>query len=78
MPPIVDRKELSPDDAHAAGRCPECGEQLEGLNIEAHIATHWPHLEKDNPQHAEAIRRANLLRDFAKGQQAKSADQKGA
>lgn len=76
--PFVNRKELSPEDAHAAGHCPECGDALEGINIEAHIRTHWPHLDSNDPNHAEANRRAQMLRDFAKDQAAKSTEQKGA
>ena len=44
------------------GDCPECGRDLEGVDLEAHANYHWPtyyqQLEVDNP---EAYRRKLLV-----------------
>lgn len=76
--PYVNGKLVSPDDAIKEGCCPETGQPLAGVNIEAHIHALWPHLDQNDPNHAEALRRANLLREFAKSQTAGSQQQKGA
>jgi hypothetical protein len=39
--PLVDGKNISPADAMAAGRCPECGDDLKTQNPIAHRRSHW-------------------------------------
>lgn len=48
------------------GRCPETGQSLEGLNIEAHVAHVFPlYPERVNPN-SDYARRARLLLDYGK------------
>lgn len=51
----------SPDAACRKGFCPECGERLEGLNLQAHADHHWTDLDSRNPRNLEAERRRDLL-----------------
>jgi len=45
--------------------CPECYTLLRRDQAEHHASTHWPYLIQPYPEHAEAIRRQTMLREFA-------------
>lgn len=62
--PIVDGKILTPDEAIAANRCPECGADLTKVNPIAELNSHW-HVEPPKGHRGdEARRREKLLTDF--------------
>jgi hypothetical protein len=48
---------IPPDALATAGRCPETGISLAGLDLEAHIASLWPGARSE-----EAKRRIELIR----------------
>lgn len=50
--------------------CPECGLDLSGVNIGAHLRGHWD-LEPHPIQHREAHRRYHLLLAWAEAQEGK-------
>ena len=62
--PIVDGKMLTPDEAMAAGRCPECGVDLTKVNPIAELKSHWQTEPKDNRQGAEGLRRMLMLKQY--------------
>lgn len=58
--PNVKGKNIAPEKAVKKGLCPECGQPLEGTDIEGHIQHHWP-----LGRSAEAVARIAMLRDYA-------------
>lgn len=52
-------KNITPEKAVKQGLCPECGEPLDGLDIEGHIQHHWP-----LGRSPEAVARIAMLRDY--------------
>jgi len=46
--------------------CPECGEDLEGLDPVGHALSHWPESIPDRPEYKEARRRQKILMDMGK------------
>jgi hypothetical protein len=59
--PKMDGKIVKPSEAATAGHCPECGVDLEGVNIQGHKRSHWPALNPNEPSHTTAIARARML-----------------
>jgi hypothetical protein len=57
---------MTPQERLAAGRCPECGVPLVGLDLLSHRATHWLVYPADQAEHQEARTRFSLLTDEAK------------
>jgi hypothetical protein len=68
--PIVDNKEITPEQAIAMDRCPETGLPLKDLDILAWVALKWPYPLQDIPEHAEARRRVKMLLDYHEKRQA--------
>jgi hypothetical protein len=62
--PIVKGKYMKPDDAIAAGLCPECGDDLGKSNPIAHSKSHWKTYPPPGRDGDEARRRMKLLQDF--------------
>src|SRR5689334_21254685 len=64
--PIVEGKDLSPDEAILLGRCPECGLPLIPRTARAHASDHFFGREPNDPWLSEeARRRYKLIIDFA-------------
>jgi hypothetical protein len=74
MPPIVDGKELTPDEAIAKNRCPECGVDLTKVNPIAELNSHWQSQQRDSRQNPEALRRQQLLKDYIKQNNVRTSD----
>jgi hypothetical protein len=62
--PIVNGKMLTPDEAIAQNRCPECGVDLTKVNPIAHSKAHWRVPPRDDRYGREGLRRQKLLQDF--------------
>lgn len=63
--PTVDGVTKTPDEAIAMGRCPETGIDLKTVNVRQHAERLWPHLDEQNGNHVEAIRRKKMLLTYA-------------
>jgi hypothetical protein len=65
--PIIDNKEMSPDEAILLGHCPECGQLLIPKTAVAHASSkHWFGRDPNDPWLSEeARRRYKLIIDFA-------------
>jgi hypothetical protein len=59
--PLVDGKTITPDDAIAQNRCPECGDDLKASNPIAHRKSHWKAPPPPNADGDEARRRIALF-----------------
>lgn len=66
--PLYNGDEISPEDAVKRGLCPECARPLADVIIEDEIARHWP-----RTPNADATKRIDLMRDWAKKNPRKSA-----
>lgn len=64
--PIVNGTVMSPDDAIAAGLCPETGIPLAGVNIADHIRRTWQSAIDPGPPGDEPRRRIKMLKDWTK------------
>jgi hypothetical protein len=73
MPFDKNHQPISPDDLIAAGRCPETGVELEGRDLEGHIASIWP--IEPGP---EAKRRIELIRAYGRKQKTAAAEKASA
>jgi hypothetical protein len=62
--PLVDGTDTTPDDAIAARRCPECGEDLTKVHARSHFATHWTGPIENSRRTEEARRRIELCRKY--------------
>lgn len=62
--PYVDGVEMTPDQAIAANRCPECGNDLTKVNPVAELNSHWKAYPVNNQDGQEALRRRAMLLDF--------------
>jgi hypothetical protein len=62
--PLVNGKVMSPDDAMAAGRCPECGVDLRESNPIAHRRSHWKRQPPWGVDGDEARRRMVMFDKF--------------
>lgn len=51
-------------DAIADGKCPECGQALEGQNVDAHRLNHWPDPTPTTQLGEGATFRRQLLVDY--------------
>jgi hypothetical protein len=64
--PIIDGKDVSPDEALLLGRCPECGQPLIPKTARAHASDHFFGRDPNDPWLSEeARRRYKLVIDFA-------------
>jgi hypothetical protein len=64
--PVIDQKDVSPDEAILLGHCPECGQLLIPKTAVAHASTHWFGRDPNDPWLSEeARRRYKLIIDFA-------------
>src|ERR1700719_1652380 len=65
--PIIDQKDVSPDEAILLGHCPECGQALIPKTAVAHTRSqHWFNKDPNDPWLSEeARRRYKLIIDFA-------------
>lgn len=70
MLPEVEK--MTPTQRLVAGRCPECGRNMAGLNPLAERDYHWDVEPLDRPASREALARYNMLTDFAAEQEAKA------
>jgi len=61
--PIVDGKDISPDEAMHRGLCPECGTAVTPRTARAHADDHWG----GRTPSPEGQRRYDMLRDFSAG-----------
>lgn len=60
--PTIDGKWIEPDDAVAKGLCPECGQNLAGVDKLGHANRHYPKLDPEEAHHAVARkRRAQII-----------------
>lgn len=59
--PLVKGKLMSPDDAMAAGLCPECGDDLAEQNPLAHRRSHWQKRPNDDEDGKEGLRRMRMF-----------------
>jgi hypothetical protein len=73
--PLVDGQLMSPDDAIAANRCPECGKDLTQVNPIAHRKSHWHRMPNDDVDGQEGRRRMALLDDFIVKNKVRTSDQ---
>jgi hypothetical protein len=60
--PLVDGKELTPDEAIADGLCPECAAPLDEESAQAHMEMHYVTAAHGQAPNIEANRRAELVR----------------
>lgn len=64
--PLVNGKNISPDEAILLGRCPECGTAITPREVAAHAASHYFGRDPNDPWFSEeARRRYRLMLDFA-------------
>lgn len=70
--PIVNRKLLTPEQALAQDRCPECGISFKDHDAAAHLKAHWQTEPNVNRGGAEAARRRALYRDYLKSHPGRS------
>jgi hypothetical protein len=59
--PLVNGKNVTPDEAIAQGRCPECGDDFKATNPIAHRKSHWKTAPPPNADGDEARRRMALF-----------------
>jgi hypothetical protein len=62
--PLVEGKDVSPDDAMAKGLCPECGADLTKTNPIAHFRSHWKVRPKQDRDGEEGLRRMAMFQQF--------------
>jgi hypothetical protein len=62
--PLVDGKLMTPDDAIAADRCPECGRDLKTTNPIAERNSHWRVRPNNDADGIEGLRRMKMLDDY--------------
>ena len=65
-PTLADGTQLTPDDAMAQSRCPECGVDLTKIHALSHFNTHWPAPLQDIREHEEARRRKKMFSEYLK------------
>jgi|GEM_PF-2193542 len=73
--PLVKGKLMSPDDAMAAGLCPECGDDLREQNPIAHRASHWQTRPKEDADGAEGLRRMRMFDKWIVDNKVRTSDQ---
>lgn len=62
--PQIDGVEISPDDAIAQDRCPECGADLKTVHPRSHFNTHWTGPIREDRSTTEARRRIALCNEY--------------
>jgi hypothetical protein len=62
--PLHKGKYLEPDEAVAAGLCPECGDSLNETDAETEIAKHYTTVAHGRAPNVESDRRAELIRSY--------------
>jgi hypothetical protein len=72
--PLVDGQNMSPDDAIADHRCPECGVSLKAINPIAHRKAHWHRMPNDDVDGQEGRRRMKLFDDYIKAGDFRTSD----
>lgn len=65
--PLVNGVEISPDDAMAQDRCPECGADLTKIHARSHRNEHWLSQPKNDRQGKEGLRRIALFDKWLEG-----------
>jgi hypothetical protein len=73
--PYVDGKDLTPDEAMEANRCPECGVDLTKVNPIAELNSHWTKEPPNNRSGDEGRRRREMLREFITKNKVRTSDQ---
>ena len=67
--PIVNGKVITPDEAFQQRKCPECGIDLNQVNVVGHINEHWPRgFDPLDRAQDEGRRRMDMLK-YVAGQQ---------
>jgi hypothetical protein len=64
--PFYDEQDHTPDEALAAGRCPECGKDFAKINPMACLNDHWRVQPKNDRDGEEGLRRQDLLKEYIK------------
>ena len=62
--PLVNGKNVTPDEDLAQGLCPECGGDFKVSNPIAHLNDHWKTMPKNDRRGVEGLRRRKLLTDY--------------
>lgn len=62
--PIVDGKIISPDEALARHRCPECGADFKTVSAQGHRQRHWRSQPPNGPDGDEGRRRMKLYDEY--------------
>jgi hypothetical protein len=62
--PLFEGKDITPDEAIALNRCPECAADLTQVNPIGHRNTHWITQPKPGRRGEEGLRRMGLLDKF--------------
>lgn len=70
--PIVDGKIISPDDALAQNRCPECGVDFKRVSARGHRQRHWRAQPPNGPDGEEGRRRIALYDGYLAAQDRKA------
>lgn len=66
MPMLHDEKQKKADeDAVAAGRCPECQQDLSGKDVRNHLEMEFPRWQEPGMENSDYGRRARLLDAYA-------------
>lgn len=72
--PLVDGKLMTPEEAIAAHRCPECGRDLKTTNAIAERNAHWRVRPNNDADGKEGLRRMKMLDDYIKANDVHTSD----
>lgn len=64
---------MTPEERLAADLCAECGTPLSAIDTTHHSLQHWPQFLRPDGTNAEALRRQQLMADYASSHKAAEA-----